>query len=129
MTCTASRWEDGKGSLAPVGLHGVRGHPTIAHVRRAWRSRQIIRLDQGRRLEQQVAGTATVDFYDRHGAGPPYLTAKQDEVVQQALPLLDRGNSRILLIVRATMPSDGARARAAEEARRVADDIARTERP
>jgi hypothetical protein len=72
----------------------------------------------------RVVGSATVDFYDKLGDAPPYLTAKQAEVVNQAMPLLDRGNYRILLIVWATMPSDSAWLRAGEQARLVADEIA-----
>jgi hypothetical protein len=72
----------------------------------------------------RVAGSATVDFYDRLTASPPYLTAKQAEVVWQVLPLLGRGNYRVLLIVWATMPSDTAWVRAAVQAHQVADAVA-----
>ena len=74
----------------------------------------------------RVVGSATVDFYDKLRDAPPYLTAKEVEVVNQTLPLLDRGNYRILLIVWATTPSDSAWARAGDQARLVADSIAQT---
>jgi len=74
----------------------------------------------------RVVGSATVDFYDKLGDAPPYLTAKQAEVLNQALPLLDRGNHRILLIVWATMPNESAWARAGDQARLVADELARS---
>ncbi len=63
----------------------------------------------------RVVGSATVDFFDKLGDAPPYLTAKEIEVVDQTLPLLDRGNYRILLIVWATTPSDTAWARAGDQ--------------
>lgn len=76
----------------------------------------------------RVVGSATVDFYDKLGDRPPYLTAKQAEVVYQALPLLERGNYRVLLIVWATTPSDTAWARAGDQARLAADEVARAGR-
>ena len=76
----------------------------------------------------RVTGSATVDFYDKLGSGPPYLSPKEAEVVHQMLPLLQHGNYRIVLIVWATMPSDSAWIRAGDQARMVADDIARSAR-
>ncbi len=72
----------------------------------------------------RVAGSATVDFFDPLGPAPPYLTARQAEVVGQVLPLLGRDDYRVTLVVWATTPSDTAWARAAEQARLVADELA-----
>ena len=74
----------------------------------------------------RVEGSATVDFYDKLGSSPPYLSPKETEVVHQMLPLLQQGDYRIVLVVWATMPSDSAWTCAADQARLIVDDIVRS---
>lgn len=69
---------------------------------------------------------ATVDLFDPIHKESPYLASKHREVLGQVLPLLKRGDYRVTLVVWATMPSDSAWLRAAEQANHVADEAADT---
>jgi hypothetical protein len=71
----------------------------------------------------RTQGEAVVDFYDRLHASPPYLTDKYGDVVWQVVPVLNRSDYRVFLIVWATTPADTAWVRAVEQARAVVDEI------
>ncbi len=72
------------------------------------------------------AGEAALDFYAALNKAPPYLPNKYSESLGQVLPLLERDNYRVYVIVWATMPSNSAWNLAAVQAQRAADEIAST---
>jgi flagellar motor protein MotB len=88
-------------------------------------NRFLHEMDQQFQVEKlpRVVGSAAVDFFDPITEKPPYLARKPQEVIAQVLPLLSRKEYRVILVVWATTPSDSAWARAAEQARRIADQL------
>jgi Membrane MotB of proton-channel complex MotA/MotB len=72
------------------------------------------------------AGEAALDFYDALNKAAPYLPNKYSAALGQVLPLLDRENYRVYVIVWATMPSNVAWNLAAVQAQHAADEIAST---
>ena len=73
----------------------------------------------------RTGGTAVVDFYERIGKEPPYLSERQADVLWQVLPVLQRTDYQVQIVVWATMPSTGAWLRATTTAQQLADEIAR----
>jgi hypothetical protein len=72
----------------------------------------------------RTGGTAVVDFYERIGKEPPYLTERQADVLWQVLPVLHRTDYQVQIVVWATMPSTAAWSKAATQAQLLADEIA-----
>jgi hypothetical protein len=72
----------------------------------------------------RVVGQATVDFFDQPNKTAPHWTARHQELLSQLLPLLRRGDSRVMIIVWAPMAKDSAMVRAAEKAKQLADELA-----
>jgi hypothetical protein len=73
--------------------------------------------------QPSIKGQATLDFFEPLNRQPPYLTAKHRERLSQMLPLLNRKDYTITLVVWATMPVDSALTRAAEQATEIADEL------
>ncbi len=71
----------------------------------------------------RTQGQAVVDFYDPFHSSAPYLTDKQGDVVWQVVPVLNRADYRVFLIVWATTPADSAWVRAVSQAQAVAEEI------
>jgi Membrane MotB of proton-channel complex MotA/MotB len=72
----------------------------------------------------RTAGQTALDFYEKLGKQPPYVTALQQEQLAPLLPLLRQNGYRMQVIVWAGIPRDTATSRAAEEAADVADELA-----
>jgi hypothetical protein len=71
----------------------------------------------------KAAGQATVDFFDPLHSQAPLLTAKHIERLSPVLRLLHRPEYRATLVVWATMPSDPAWTRAAEQAAELSHEL------
>ncbi len=77
-------------------------------------------------VEKQArrSGRAVVDFFDRFNRATPMLPSRASEVLGQVLPLLQRDDYRVFVVVWASMPSNGAWNRAAAQARAVVEEVA-----
>jgi hypothetical protein len=82
-------------------------------------------MDRQFRVEKlpQAVGQATVDLFTPLNRKAPYLTATHADFLTQLLPVLERTNYRVTLIVWAPTPSETAWGRAAGQARAVADEL------
>jgi hypothetical protein len=73
-----------------------------------------------------VIGQASIDIYDSFDSKPPYLTAKQYDVITGIQTVFRESNYRVFLIVWAPTPTESAWTRAATEARVAVQNIAET---
>jgi len=72
----------------------------------------------------RATGQATLDFFEPLARSKPLLSQKHLEAMGLIMPLLKRPEYRVSVIVWATMPSETAWTRAAQQARAVADELA-----
>jgi hypothetical protein len=112
--------DEGKKPSAPDGFSADREKERFQHF-----VNELSRQFNVERLPQVVA-QATVDFFEPLGKTEPYWTALHQEALAPVLPLLRRGDYRVVLIVWAPMAKEGTLARAAEKARQLADELAAT---
>lgn len=68
-------------------------------------------------------GEVIVDLYEPLHREPPYLAGRHAEALAQVRPLLDQPNYRLHLVIWTPTPRPSAWSRAAEQARRVADEF------
>jgi flagellar motor protein MotB len=84
--------------------------------------------EMGRHLEVErmprLTGQATLDFYGKLGRTAPLLTAEHRDGLRPLVPLLERGDYRVVVVVWATMVKESAMQRAADQARQVSDELA-----
>lgn len=72
----------------------------------------------------RTSGQTSLDFYDKLGTRPPYVTDSQREQLAPLLALLRRSGYRLQVIVWAGIPRDSATTRAADEAANVVEALA-----
>ncbi len=118
--------QPGQASPDGAGPDGGQDPERVIDIEQEQMQHFLRELDRHFHVEKlpRTAGQAVVDFYDRLNPSPPYLTAKQGEVIWQVVPVLARPDFRVQLIVWATTPSESAWVRAANQARLIADEVA-----